>query len=384
MASIVAEAARAPNSTPHVMNPQLPVYLYGEPLEQLGAVCDTWATTIKDARGHRLRKDALCLLAGVISAGAEIEPEAWNKIKTDSVTWLHKKYGSRLRTVVEHIDEKNPHLHFYCVPLPGERFDEIHDGKREAATLKGVAKGLQNAAYRSAMRNWQDDFSAEVGIPNGLSRFGPRKRRLSRAAWKTEQKAHAVIAASLASSQELRKGIEGQAAMTMRSARQQVAAGQRAAREAAEFKALDMFSRKNLFGKLVEMITKFSKKNAELASMAKNNELHLGQVRESARVYRERAKRYLSILESVRPKYQDLKETVGHLKIVNGGLSSDLDAEREYRSIAENRLSRALRSVAELQVELQDKSADLGAPVSRQELVEKIKAPNVLELGFRR
>src|SRR5690606_38193187 len=88
-----------------------------------------WAENSKDSRGHKLRKDALCLLAGAISLPRE-QGEDWEKFRDESVEWLKRKYGERLKAVVEHTDETHPHIHFYAVPNAGEKFDVIHDGKR--------------------------------------------------------------------------------------------------------------------------------------------------------------------------------------------------------------------------------------------------------------
>lgn len=189
VASVVNEAIREPNSIPHVDNPKPPTYIYGKPLESLEATCEEWAASMTDAKGRKLRKDALCLAAGVVSMPEDTTPEAWESFRSDAVGHLKQKYGDRLQTVIEHTDESHPHLHFYVVPLPGERFEAIHQGKAAAAEAKreGGLKGAQNQAYKSAMRAYQDEFFETVGIKNGLTRIGPGRRRLTREEWKLEQ-----------------------------------------------------------------------------------------------------------------------------------------------------------------------------------------------------
>lgn len=186
---IVDEAIREVDSIPHVDHPQPPEYLYGEPLETLESACDDWANSVKDARGHVTRKDALCLLAGIVSAPKDISPEAWDAFQRDSVQWLKDKYGPALRTVIAHHDESHPHLHFYAVPELGQRFESVHQGRLAAAQVKaeGGVKGLQNQAYKAAMRGFQDEFYEQVGIEHGFTRIGPAKRRLTREEWKLEQ-----------------------------------------------------------------------------------------------------------------------------------------------------------------------------------------------------
>jgi hypothetical protein len=196
---VVDEAIRDPGAIPHIESPQGPIYLHGEPLEQLEATCESWASSMTDARGRKLRKDALCLAAGIVSAPNDIDPQAWEAFKRDSLQWLKNKYGDNLRTVIEHVDESHPHLHFYCVPQPGQRFETVHEGKAAAAESKalGQAKGLQNQAYKRAMRQFQDEFFDGVGIEHGFTRLGPGKRRLTREEWKQEQHQAAYASAAI-------------------------------------------------------------------------------------------------------------------------------------------------------------------------------------------
>ena len=128
VASVFNEAIREPNSIPHIDDPKPPVYIYGKPLESLDETCENWAASMSDAKGRKLRKDALCLVAGVVSMPEDTTPEAWESFSSDAVGHLQKKSGYRLQTVIEHTDESPPHLLFYVVPRPGERFEMIHQG----------------------------------------------------------------------------------------------------------------------------------------------------------------------------------------------------------------------------------------------------------------
>lgn len=196
--SIVAEANREPDAIPHIDEPQAPTLLFGKPIEELEATCEAWAAGTTDALGRKVRKDALCLLGGVFSAQDGIGPAAWEKIKGDALEWLQGRYGERLQTVLEHKDESHPHCHFYVVPRPGESFDVIHDGKRAASQMgKGVNKGERNKAYIAAMRSFQDGYYAAVGAPNGMTRIGPARRRLTREEWKLEQLQAEAIGAKM-------------------------------------------------------------------------------------------------------------------------------------------------------------------------------------------
>ena len=185
---IAAEAERDPDACPHVAQPQRPKVLFGCSPHEAATIAEQWSSASKDAQGRALRRDGLAMAAGVVSLPAD-RAKDWTLFREAAVHWLQQQYGERLRSVVEHQDERHPHLHFYAVPLPGERFEVLHPG-RSAALKKaqeGAKKGAQNAAYKGAMQGWQDAFANAVAARFGLVRLGPRKRRLTRAAWQAEK-----------------------------------------------------------------------------------------------------------------------------------------------------------------------------------------------------
>lgn len=185
---IAAEAMREPDACPHVEQPQPPTVLHGCTPAEAAKLAQDWADSSQDAKGRKLRADGLALAAGVVSLPAE-QAKDWPRFREATVAWLREQYGERLRSVVEHTDEAHPHLHFYAVPLPGERFEVLHPGRQAAAkkAQQGAKKGAQNAAYKQAMVGWQDDFQRAVAAHFALTRRGPGKRRLTRGAWKAEQ-----------------------------------------------------------------------------------------------------------------------------------------------------------------------------------------------------
>lgn len=185
---VAAEAERAPSACPHVPDPKPPIRLHGCSPSEAVALAKKWAEGVRDTKGRKMRKDGLCLAAGVISLSNE-QQEDWPRFKEAAVAWLRVQYGERLRSVVEHTDEAHPHLHFYAVPLPGERFDSLHPGRTAAAEAanSGQDKKAQRVDYMNAMRAWQDDFSRECAANFGLARIGPGRRRLSRSDWMREK-----------------------------------------------------------------------------------------------------------------------------------------------------------------------------------------------------
>jgi hypothetical protein len=189
---IIDEAARAPGAARHVPRPQPPVELHGVPLRALKDRVAEFAGTARDRRGARLRRDGTILYAIVVSY-----PVAWRKIEGEDalslyaqwrdavVDWLTATFGDALQSVVEHVDEAQPHLHAFVIPplCPRNRIDHrLHPGHaaREAAVGNGANRLAGERAYREGMRRWQDDFHAAVSSQFGHDRTGPRRRRFRR------------------------------------------------------------------------------------------------------------------------------------------------------------------------------------------------------------
>lgn len=207
MAAILAEVERIAGACPHIAAPQPPTKLYGVWPSEAGREAQAWAEQATDSRGHKYRKDGLCILGGVISLPAGMA-DRWDRYKADCLKWLKREYGDRLRSVVEHRDEAHPHLHFYAVPRQGERFSVL-DPARAAADAadpnrgrrgrdKAEAKQGRKAAreaYKAAKRAWQDRLYESVSRRYGLARIGPARRRLTRGEWQAEKAAGRAVAA---------------------------------------------------------------------------------------------------------------------------------------------------------------------------------------------
>jgi hypothetical protein len=107
---------------------------------------------------------------------------------------MKNKYGANLLSVVEHLDERHPHLHFYAVPNAGPGFNakRLHDGFVAAHEAQSPAE--QRKLYCEGMRALQDDFFEKVGARHEQARLGPRRRRLTRAQWQQEKQQLAQLA----------------------------------------------------------------------------------------------------------------------------------------------------------------------------------------------
>lgn len=186
---ITDEVERVPGNIPHIEKPEPPKIIYGCDPGELEQLAEDWASKSTDAQGRKIRKDALILLAGTASL-PRAEEQNFDEFAKATVAYLKKKYGDRLKSVVTHNDEANPHLHFYILPKIGEKFEDIHMGFKASknAKISGKLKGEQNQYYKQAMRDFQDEFSKKVAMSFGLTRLGPGRRRLTRKAWIAEQK----------------------------------------------------------------------------------------------------------------------------------------------------------------------------------------------------
>ena len=210
-AFVLDEADRQPDACQHVAAPQPPTVVYGGTLSEVRALHDhraTQAMTEAAGKAKRIRVDQHTLATAVASF-----PVAWNEVRANpvqaaaltdwerrTVGWLRDQFGAQLLSVVRHDDERYPHLHAYIVPSgPSMRAKVLHPGwsAKSAAVAAAKAEGVDgkegnargDTAFKAAMRAWQDSYWEAVGLPCGLARLGPGRRRLTRAEWQTEQAA---------------------------------------------------------------------------------------------------------------------------------------------------------------------------------------------------
>lgn len=215
---IIAEANRDPEFSTHVENPAPPRVLLGNP-----------ATFAADHAAHVAARSTIAIMAdgsqksrairndrhtmasivmsypvprsAIVTDDAKAKLAAWEQRNLD---WLREKYGDQLRVVLAHDDETQPHLHAWLLPDdPGADATTLHPGKVAKKEVEATAKAdgvenreavkLGNRALKAAMTIWQDEYHAAVGVPEGLTRSGPKRRRLSREQWQAEKataKAH--------------------------------------------------------------------------------------------------------------------------------------------------------------------------------------------------
>lgn len=370
--SIVGEANRVPGNHPHVPNPLPPVLLYGKPLEVLEQTCESWSASMTDAKGRKMRKDALCLVAGVVSAPAEIG-DGWEAFRDESVAWLKKKYGDQLQTVVEHTDEDQPHIHFYVVPKLGQRFDTIHQGRAAADAIpsKGT-KASREIAYNAAMTRYQDDFSEAVALRHGMNRLGPGAPRVTRAEAVKRKETRRVLGAQLV--REVKAAV---ATGERRGFAQGKATGQAEGIEQAKAE----FEKKSLFAKIADFVKGLTRENADLKKKLKTMQSaheslsnKFDKLKSTATGYFNQLKKVMPELEDLRSKklkyeYEtkrvrelstDLKKSEGELSRANnriGRLELDLEIYRD-REDAENQKQLKLLDEAKVGQKRRHKAQD--------------------------
>jgi hypothetical protein len=209
---VIGEGLRSGRYHLHVDGPKPPVVVYGDPggFQQLH-------DAHVDARGTRavnngrvseraIRRDRHTLFTLVASypvptVAVEDSPEELARFKrwVDlTLAWVQEQYEDQLKAAFAHLDERFPHLHFWCLPDDsGADATVLHPGKvaKSAVEVRLKSEGAPpreavaagNRALKAAMRLWQDSYHRAVGAPLGMHRDGPKRRRLSRSQWAAEQ-----------------------------------------------------------------------------------------------------------------------------------------------------------------------------------------------------
>lgn len=229
---VFAEARRDPAASVHVSNPAPPVLVYGSTIEEVEAMHDAAADAARTAvKGggtpRKLRQDHKTLHTVIASHPYTMdevradptklrEAEDW---ETRTISWLQSQYGDDLKSVVRHEDESHFHIHAYVVPTDDTEMRALrhHPGvvAKRAVMSAGTAdedkKALSkraDAAYKAALRGWQDSYYEAVGIPCGLARLGPQRRSLTRGEWQAEKVQARALKATLDGAQAVKSKIE--------------------------------------------------------------------------------------------------------------------------------------------------------------------------------
>jgi len=210
---LLSEAMRVDGHVPHVKNPKPPRILYAScdeiqknPLK-VADLADAWAQSVKAVTGRAHQRNSPVMAGIVFSLPKEMIDE-WPAFRDASIKWMKKKYGERLKLVIEHQDEENPHCHAYLLSNFGvgadgkpfsESFGAVHEGYAESRSArrkaieklgnnavtkkgKGYTKGATTrSAFKDAMKDYQDRFYYDVARHFNLTRLGPQVKKLNHA-----------------------------------------------------------------------------------------------------------------------------------------------------------------------------------------------------------
>jgi hypothetical protein len=189
---VLDENERKPESSKHVSSPSAPVLVYGQSVaatrqelhERLGNAVDV----LKNGKTRKVRNTQNSLVSIVLSHPDEAVTAEYRDWEQRAVEWLKDKYGDRLKTVIRHEDESHPHIHALLIPTDLKAIS-LHPGyeAKARAAAAGLSVNDQNIAYKSGLRDWQNDYHHAVGVPCGHTRLGPGRRRLTREQWRAEQ-----------------------------------------------------------------------------------------------------------------------------------------------------------------------------------------------------
>ena len=158
ISKIIAETRRSPEASQHVINPLKPNLIYGIPLLELEAICYETASNATFKNGKRIRKDTPVLLTIVASFPRETQLNnqlSYEKWKVDTFNFTHSIYKSYLKSVVEHMDEEHPHLHFFILPSSG-RAKDIHPGYFAEKGIKDAK--IKKQRHSDGLKKFQDFY----------------------------------------------------------------------------------------------------------------------------------------------------------------------------------------------------------------------------------
>lgn len=214
---IFDEASRKPIASVHVAEPKPPTVIYGVGIDEVRQMHDA-AAAVAVTPGARGKLRKIASTQKTLHTVVASHPYTVEEVRTDpkkatevqdwerrTVAWLREQYGPALKSVIRHTDETQWHIHAYVLPShdPQLRAGVYHPGiiAKKAVKTAGAREGEDgkalnkraDAAYKAAMRDWQDSYHEAVAIPCGLTRLGPARRRLTREEWKAEQAQAAVV-----------------------------------------------------------------------------------------------------------------------------------------------------------------------------------------------
>lgn len=379
--------------------------VYGSTIDEVerlhDAAADVATTTPKGGKPRKIQKTQHTLMTVVASHPLTMdevrvdpvkrrEAEEWEK---RTVGWLRSQYGDRLVSVIRHEDEGYFHVHAYIVPDdPAMRAAALHPGQSAKADVMAAGPADDedskahnrrgDAAYRTAMRKWQDAYHEAVAIPSGLTRLGPQRRRLTRAEWQAEQTQAKALKTTIERAREVKRKGETFVAATKEDA----------ARVAAEAAAAKAEADRQLAA--AKVVTEAAKAAQDRAVSEQRKALSMmARVRQEAARVREATARLQSLPGALRSLFDGFKQSKVAARI-RAAVESEMEVLRRAATDAADRASAAdagRREAEEraknLRASLTDSGRQLAA--ARQELAtlrppEPERTPGISTPALRR
>jgi len=351
---VLNEALRVDGYCDHVDFPEEPIVLYGVDIHGVEALVADYRANFKliDSKGKQraLRKDACALLAGTISLKRE-DIEDWEDYKKASIEFLKNKYGHKLKSIIEHTDEKPLHIHFFVVADHNEVLNDLHEGKKAVSDIRKKNrrsakedKKEQKSAYNKAMVAFQDDFYISVAKKFGFSRTGekPRTRIINTGEYKKAEKERLLQIEMI----EEKKNEVEKLNNTLKNKNNLINEVKKEARKDAFNFIIDDFNNKNLFNKTITSIT-FNK------NKIKNHDLLLNDnnlLNKKLKFTENRKNIYKNRFQKEQEKNNKLNSENEYYKVINDFLEFDLINKEENKN--DNRRT-IIAEVERLENELQ-------------------------------
>ena len=177
---VCAEAARIEGFTDHVEKVEPADVVHGiNPMElykQIASGFETQNVKNKAEGGRARKKDSLLLTAGVFSYPGGVDEDFYSW-QVDCIDYLKKEYGKNFKSAVVHIDEANPHIHFFLCDMKELRVDGGLDPAKTDQRKQRVLKDGSAIGQREALKAFQDRFHDAVGVKYAHARkIGSRDR----------------------------------------------------------------------------------------------------------------------------------------------------------------------------------------------------------------
>ncbi|MDK4739415.1 plasmid recombination protein [Rhizobium sp. CNPSo 3464] len=360
---VINEARRDPGASVHVANPSPPVLVFGVGMDEVerlhDAAADAATTTPKGGKPRRIQRTQHTLMTVVASHPHTMdevrgdpdkrrEAEEWEK---RTVAWLRSQYGDKLVSVIRHEDESHYHLHAYVLPDDAAmRAAALHPGQTAKAAFMAAwpadgedSKTLNkrgDAAYKAAMREWQNAYHEAVAIPCGLTRLGPQRRRLSRAEWQAEQTQAKALKTTIERAQTVKAKIDTHIGAkraeveTLVSSAETAAAALRAEADAAKAEAARQIAAAKVAREAaLKAQDKAVKEQAKARGM-------MSRVRQEAARVQAAAARLQRLPGVLRSAWDGFRKSAIEARI-RRSLDSEMDSLRQQAAAADDRASAA-------------------------------------------